>query len=125
MPTSPQSDRAPAVSTTEKGGAWRVEPTRGPWRTQGWVPTWAYIPIHDAAHNLVATLYPDLSHGYTREQVEANAHLIVAAPEMLVMLKRIEVEIGEGSAEGRAIDLLPDRTVKQLRAAITKAEGQS
>jgi hypothetical protein len=63
--------------------------TRAPWRTQGWVPTWAYIPVHDAAHNLVASLYPHAGHGYTREQVEANARLIAAAPDLLAALELI------------------------------------
>lgn len=56
--------------------------TPGPWRTQGWVPCWAYIPVKDAHHNLVASLYPDAGHGYTREQVDANANLIAAAPDL-------------------------------------------
>lgn len=57
--------------------------TRAPWRSQGWVPTWAYIPIHDASHNLIASMYPDSGHRYTREEVEANARLVAAAPDLL------------------------------------------
>ena len=53
--------------------------TARPWHTQGWVPTWAYIPVHDASHNLVCSLYPDTGRGYTRDEVEANAALIVAS----------------------------------------------
>lgn len=74
-----------AAQTTADAG--RAEHTAGPWRTQGWVPTWAYIPVHDANHNLVASLYPNIARGYTREQVEANAHLVVALPELVSALE--------------------------------------
>ena len=55
------------------------EPTPGPWVSQGWVPTWAYIPIKDARHNLVCSLHSHEDHNYTRDEVEANARLIVRA----------------------------------------------
>lgn len=66
--------------------------TPGPWRAQGWVPTrayrtWTYIPIKDARNNLIASMYPDRGSNYTREQVEANARLIAAAPELLETLQ--------------------------------------
>lgn len=63
--------------------------TPGPWRTQGWVPTWAYIPIKDARHNLVASLYPDTGHGYSREEVEANANLIVRVCNLVMAGKAL------------------------------------
>src|SRR5690242_4810195 len=59
-----------------------TEHTDGPWRTQGWVPTWAYIPVKDARHNVIASIYPDIGHNYTREEVEANARLCAAAPDL-------------------------------------------
>lgn len=63
--------------------------TAGPWRTQGWVPTWAYIPIKDARRNLVCSLYPDFDHGYTREDVEHNAKLIVRACNLVMAGKAL------------------------------------
>ena len=66
--------------------------TSGPWHTQGWVPTWAYIPVKDARHNLVCSLYPDTAHNYTREEVEANACLIAAAPQLLEALIKLSNE---------------------------------
>lgn len=63
---------------------------RTPWTHQGWVPTWAYIPVHDAHHNLVCSLYPNTAHGYTREEVLANADLIAAAPDMAAKAARLE-----------------------------------
>lgn len=56
---------------------------------------------------------------------DRDARLIAAAPEMYEALKRLEVEIGEGDARGRAIDLLPRATVGLLRDAIAKAEGRT
>ena len=61
--------------------------TPGPWRTQGWVPTWAYIPIHDARHNLVCSMYPDPGRGYTHDEVLANARLIVGGTALLEALE--------------------------------------
>lgn len=51
--------------------------TLGPWTTQGWVPTWAYIPVKDARFNVIAAMYPDIGHGYSRDEVEANALLLL------------------------------------------------
>ena len=56
-----------------------TKPTPGPWASQGWVPTWACIPIKDARHNLVCSLHPHEAHNYTREEAKANARLIVRA----------------------------------------------
>jgi hypothetical protein len=38
-------------------------------------------------HNLVASFYPNVARGYTREQVEANVRLVVALPEMVKALE--------------------------------------
>ena len=86
--------------------------TRAPWRSQGWVPTWAYIPVHDADHNLVASLYPNEHRGYSRDQVEANARLIAAAPELLAAL------IGVVAVADRETD-----EFIRARAAIAAAKG--
>lgn len=90
--------------------------TAGPWQTQGWVPTWAYIPVHDAEHNLVASLYPN-ARGYRRNHVAANARLIAAAPDLLAAAQRalnyIENVEGEFDIQLDSGDM--------LRAAIAKA----
>jgi len=86
--------------------------TRGPWKTQGWVPTWAYIPVMDASHNLVASLYPDFGHNYTREEVEANARLIAEAPELLATLKHFV----------HWHDQLSKADIARAEAAIARAE---
>src|ERR1019366_10681290 len=51
--------------------------TPAPWVSQGWIPTWAYIPIKDARFNVICAMYPDVAHNYTREEVAANARLII------------------------------------------------
>ena len=86
--------------------------TPGPWRSQGWVPTWAYIPVHDARHNLVASLYPDIRHDYSLDKVEANARLIAAAPDMLALLVWLDRKGGLG------IDVH-----ERIQATIDKAQG--
>lgn len=88
------------------------EHTRGPWQTQGWVPTWAYIPVKDAQHNLVCSMYPDSTHGYHRDAVEANARLIAAAPELLTALKALHANCTAA-----------DEFMRQAEFVIAKAEG--
>jgi len=61
--------------------------TEGPWKSQGWVPTWAYIPIHDSANNLVSSIYPN-ANWQDKKQTEATARLIAAAPELLEMARK-------------------------------------
>lgn len=88
------------------------EHTPGPWRHQGWVPCWTYIPVKDAQHNVVASCCPDIGHGYSRDQALANANLITAAPDMLIALKLIEHSYPS------------NKHIAHVRAAIAKAEGQ-
>lgn len=98
-------------------------PTPGPWRTQGWVSTWAYIPVHDANHNLVASLYPNEGRGYTRADVEANARLVAAARGLLDAASAVLAVLDEQAAElsDAAIAFVPE--AEALRAAITAAKG--
>jgi hypothetical protein len=55
--------------------------------------------------------------------VERALKILEFAPSMLAILKRLNTEIGEGSERGRAIDLLPARTVNDLRDAIARAKA--
>lgn len=98
--------------------------TPEPWKSQGWVPTWAYIPVHDAQHNLVASLYPDDSHGYSRKSVEANARLIAAAPDLLSLVKRfIALPSGAWHPERHAAE---ERDLAQeAKAIVDRAESKS
>lgn len=56
-----------------------------------------------------------------RAKAECNARLIAATPELFDALDRLLIEIGEGSSRGRALDLIPSKTVAQARAALAKA----
>ncbi len=117
------SEKGQVLSETEnKGGA----QTAGPWRSQGWVPTWAYIPVHDARHNLVASLYPNEHRGYSRAEVESNASLIAAAPGLLAALAGI-VDLQGKSAGGFPLSEseLREWSVAnhKARAAIAAAKG--
>jgi hypothetical protein len=93
--------------------------TPTPWRNQGWVPTWAYIPIHDASHNLVASMYPDSGHKYTREQVEANAAFIVLAVNSHDALVALANAIGASSVDvsGNALILADAGSAAVIRAS--------
>ena len=98
------------------------EPTPGPWVSQGWVPTWAYIPIKDARHNLVCSLHSHEGHNYTRDEVEANARLIVRAvnchADLVAALEACSLALGDNK---------PMSTAKMwelgavVRAALAKA----
>lgn len=54
-----------------------------------------------------------------------SKNLVLAAPKLLEMLKRIEIEIGEGGRKSayRAIDLLSVKTVSQMQKLIAEASG--
>ncbi len=109
--------------------------TPAPWRTQGWVSTWAYIPVHDAHHNLVCSVYP--SRTCSREEALGNARLITAAPDLLAALQDCAEALafardklgmcGDGDGKDRKADA--DDTIGSLpallaaRAAIAKASG--
>lgn len=93
--------------------------TDGPWTSQGWVPTWAYIPVHDARHNLVCSLYPDIGRGYGRNEVEANAHLIAASKDLYEALSAVV-----------SYEASPDFTkwkgvIDRANSALLKASGGS
>ena len=88
--------------------------TQGPWRTQGWVPTWAYIPVKDARYNVVCSLYPNAGH-YTREDVEANARLIAAAPDLYEALKIAYAHVSPA---------MQPTVYETMRAALSKARGE-
>ncbi len=90
--------------------------TSGPWVSQGWVPTWAYIPVRDAHHNVIASMYPDAAHNYTRDEVEANAHLIAAAPDLYAALQLLLDDVADYPAWER-----PCRAVDVARAALSRA----
>ena len=91
--------------------------TPGPWIKQG-----GYLTIYtltDCATNAVAhTLHHANSNGsvVTREQAEANANLIAAAPDLLAALRRAHASmvLGMVAEVGSPIE-------KECRAALKKA----
>jgi hypothetical protein len=101
--------------------------TPGPWRTQGWVPTWAYIPIKDASHNLVCSMYPNSTLGYDRDAVAANARLIAASPDLLAALKTLLDEAENFSVSGVYFTekCMNHKGPALAHDAIAKAEGRS
>ena len=95
--------------------------TPGPWTKQG-----GYLTIYtltDCATNAIAhTLHHANSNGstVTREQAEANANLIAAAPDLLAACKRIEAWFDGCIGRG---ELRPNVELDAIRAAIAKAWG--
>lgn len=59
-----------------------------------------------------------------RAECEATARLMAAAPDLVKALGQLLTEAGEGSAKGRALDLLSRGTIKQAQAALAKARGE-
>lgn len=88
--------------------------TLGPWTSQGWVPTWMYIPVKDARFNVVCTMCPDAAHGYTRDEVEANARLIAAAPDLYDFIATLENDDGK----------IPAWLWERRNALLAKASGE-
>lgn len=63
--------------------------------------------------------------GYNRDEVQANAYLIAAAPELLKMMKETLVEMEElSNEETKWISFIGRTNSKKLRSVIAKAEGR-
>ena len=96
-----------------------------PWRSQGWVPTWMYIPVHDARHNVVCSVYPNANRGGSYEEAAATANLIAASPDLLEAVKMLitwGVEPDPDSKSTREVQLCA--AWKKARAALSKASAQ-
>ena len=65
---------------------------------------------------VIGTNYPD---------ADRDAALIAVAPELLAVMKRLLAEAGEGSIDGRAIDLLPKTTIDAALNCVAKAERRT
>jgi len=106
--------------------------TPGPWRVCKRASCWAIQPITGAApgnHNdvvYVATPYPGdptagsvTSQGRTKEECEANARLIAAAPELLEACEAVLAHLPDADKEGS----WDCQSAQILRAAIAKARS--
>ena len=60
------------------------ETTSARWSSQGWVPTWTYIPVHNERHQLVCSVYPTAG---SYDDATRHARLIAAAPELYEALE--------------------------------------
>ena len=105
-----------------------VTHTPGPWTNPHWdngfirirAPSWH----SDSSLDSLAKVYPRYNatiggcNEFSIDEAEANARLIVAAPELLAACKCVL----ESLDRNLAIDCLPE-TREALRAVITKADG--
>lgn len=62
------------------------ETTSARWSSQGWVPTWTHIPVHNERHQLVCSVYPTAG---SYDDAARHARLIAAAPELYEALRAI------------------------------------
>ncbi len=130
--TRPHGAEGGEVSSTQTGRIYGGH-TPGPWDYDGGPSGEIIAPTkHKNAHGhtcaqlvAVATMRCDLNDGddghpeRSEEEVQANAALIAAAPELLEVLERVEDYLS-----GRGQFYTPD-VVALARAAITKAHGSS
>jgi hypothetical protein len=91
--------------------------TPGPWQwTKG--DKYSYPRVGDSADHTIADVWDDSSLAVvSREQGEANAQLIAAAPELLEALKLIYADMERGHS------INPYEHKATVLAAIAKAEG--
>lgn len=87
--------------------------TPGPWHTQHVHP---YTHIKSDKNPMIAVVRSVLTD--SRQEFEANAHLIAAAPEML---EALEMMLGILTVAGIAADT---EAVQHLRSVIAKAKGE-
>ncbi len=94
--------------------------TPGPWKTVIGPSTCAVTTSNDAPKQAGICRILDKSVAYIDGEAQANARLIAAAPDMLVLLIRVldfEQRLTACKADGG------DKLVSDIRAALAKAEG--
>ena len=94
------------------------ETTSARWTSQGWVPTWAYIPVHNERHQLVCSVYPPAG---SYDDAARNARLIAAAPELYEALSRALAGWGLEKSEP-GLNLM--EIEKQMKTALARARGE-
>jgi hypothetical protein len=99
--------------------------TESPWVAEGWnglTVNAVNAPINQAGDQVgraTIVLMPGGSYGASLEELQANARLIAAAPDLLAALVWLATERGAGTDKG----LLPDGLMNAVNAAIHKAGG--
>ena len=101
--------------------------TPGPWRIHSKDPAFAYIEGNDALDGKTGIVARVLLTG--DDFSEANANLIAAAPELLEALRHAETAliVTAGLTDESGTKIIKDGygyELKQIRAAIAKAEGR-
>lgn len=84
--------------------------TKGPWHTDGQI-----VEVGNGWR--IATMHGDLP-----RNMEANAHIIAAAPEMLEALEEIQRAMENMVDDADVVALFGE--IKASRAAIAKAKGE-
>ena len=96
------------------------ETTSARWSSQGWVPTWTYIPVHNERHQLVCSVYPTAG---SYDDATRHARLIAAAPE----LYEVVVDFMENPNFRVAVGGNPnavDELMARARSALAKVRGE-
>lgn len=95
----------------------KTKHTKGPWKKHLTGIPHTMIILNEEKH--IATLEVN---GIKQDEVEANARLIAAAPEMLEALEEfLDITLGSSYDPNSATD----RAVKKAEAVLKKARGES
>jgi hypothetical protein len=76
-----------------------------------------YVSISAAKHKSLAEVVWRFATEEQSPNLEANAHLIAAAPELLEALERLVANLNEG-------DFISNTRIDEARAALAKAKGE-
>ena len=97
------------------------ETTSARWSSQGWVPTWTYIPVHNERHQLVCSVYPTAG---SYDDATRHARLIAAAPELYEALQSCVTQMRVWVAiNGDLIGAL-QQNIDAAESALAKARGE-
>lgn len=114
------------MTTKHTPGPWRVDETKALGAYGVWTD-YATHPGHDGAGypSLVCSMVPTVKSEITREQRDANARLIAAAPDLLAacqeslaFISEIDFALLAELLDGR------DSLLERLQAAVAKAKGE-
>lgn len=109
------------MSTQTKG-----KHTEGPWHLNTSIRSNLYVETNNARMPFICDMQLSVASEDDKDEIEANARLIAAAPELLDIVRRIEsiyVYVDSITAGDAGMNTRAKRMLRDCREVLAKAEG--